>query len=218
MSIEILDLPCVGLETLRFDPIVPKSVNRMIGRRTEGRRYGTPYWVAEYLSPSQKLGSFGEVDAFLARLESGAVFRACDTSRQRPIAYAGAPLSGTRAGGGAFDGRGHLSAIANPHTITVQQLPAAFQLRPGDAVELRMSALVTSLHRITAEAQANGSGTVTLAVHPAIDTQNITAGGTLRARFERPSCIMQLAGFEAPRRRGGRSQSFSAQEVFFYEP
>lgn len=212
---EILDLPCVGIHTDRFDPVRPSSLNRMEGRRTERRSFGTAYWHADYTAPSGRLPAMGEMDSFLMALENGAVFRAYDTSRQRPIAYAGAPLSGSRAGGGAFDGTAALDQIVDARTVVVSTLPAGFQLRAGDYLGIEKSASEVSLHRVTADVAANGSGEATIAILHPLDTGIFTTADTVR--LEGPFCLMQCTGFSAGRRRMDRQIAFSAEEVFFYE-
>lgn len=214
--VTIVDLPTIiGWEKCNFDPVVPRSKDRMEGRRTEGLRIGQPYWRASYGPGWLDLLDYGRMDAFIMQAgDGGEVFRAYDVFRPRPMRHdTGLPLSGNRAAGGAFDGTATLAAIVNPLTISVSGLPAAFRLSKGDYVELRKGN-ASSLHRITDDAIATAGGTVTLSIRYALDTQNF--GLTSQVRFEKPSCLMQIdpGSYDAEKSRTSRRPSFTAEEVF----
>lgn len=202
-------LPSLPWREFELKPIDPASVNRMVGRRTERRAFGTPYWVArchsDFLEPHQ----YGEADAFeMLSSSRGALVLAHDVFRPRPIEAGQAPLSWTP----------NLGSITNGgRTVTVSGVGPGFQFRRGDYVEFRMSALVRSLHRIVADAQANGSGTVTLSIMFALDTQHFSTQAAVS--FEKPSTVMMIdpGSFSAPKGWGSRQVSFSMTEVFHYE-
>lgn len=212
----IIDLPnIVGWEECSFDPIVPRSVDRMEGRKTEGVRLGQAYWTATYKPGRLGFLDFGKMDAFMMQAgDNGEVFRAYDVFRPRPIRHDNnQPLSGNRAGGGAFDGTATLASIIDPLTISVSGLPAAFMFSNGDYVELRKGT-ASSLHRIKSAAIANGAGVVTLSILYALDTQNFDI--TSQVRFEKPSCLMQIDpnSYDGKKSKASRRPSFSAAEVF----
>jgi hypothetical protein len=136
--------------------------------------------------------------------------------RQRPIAHDdGSPLSGTRAGGGAFDGTATLQSITDSRTVVVSGLPASFQFRAGDYVEFAGSASVVSLHRIQEDAQADALGVVTLSIKYSLDLQHFTTASVVN--FEKASCLMQIdpGSYSGPKSWADRKPSFSATEVFF---
>lgn len=212
----IIDLPdIVGWEECKFDPIVPRSVDRMEGRKTEGVRLGQAYWTATFTPGRLGFIDFGKMDAFMMTCgDGGEVFRAYDAFRPRPIRHnSGQPLSGNRAAGGAFDGTATLTTIVDPVTITVSGLPAGFMLSKGDYVELRKGAQ-SSLHRIVQAVNANGAGVVTLTIRYALDTQNFDL--TSQVRFEKPSCLMQIvpSSYDGKKSKASRRPTFSAEEVF----
>lgn len=218
----VIDLPAIrGWKQCAFDPIRPAFVSQMQGRRTERIATGTPYWVASYESVHLTYEDFGKVDAFRMLADAGAVFKAYDPMRMRPIAYDkhdGRPLSGTKAGGGAFDGTATLSGVINATQIVVSGLPVGFKVLPGDYLSIQKSALVVSLHRVVSAAQANGFGVLTVSILHPLDTQHFTSGQTVH--FEKPYCLMQVdpSSWSLPKPAiGERSISFSAQEVFFYD-
>ncbi len=120
-----------------------------------------------------------------------------------------------RQGGGAFNGDAVLQSITSSAAIVVAGLPAGFKLSPGDYVELRMSQLVRSLHRIVENATANASGVVSLSIMFGLDTQHFTTAASVH--FEKPSCVMTIdpGSVAAPKSWAGREASFSATEMFF---
>lgn len=187
----------------------------MLGRRTETLLRGTPYWVATYAAGKLTAAEAALFDAFNMLASDGGVFAGYDPHRPRPIAYAGAPLAGVKAGGGGFNGDAVLQSITNPKTIVVNGLPAGFTLSIGDYVEVRKSPLVRSLHRVTAPATANGAGVVTLSIRFALDTQTFAAGNTVH--FEKSACIMEVdeGSFSLPKSWPVSNVQFTATELFF---
>ncbi|TKT79966.1 hypothetical protein [Aquamicrobium sp. LC103] len=216
----VFTLPELGFQQVRFDLIVPENLNRMEGRFTEGQVFGTPYWVTELRYGHLEPLPYGKADAFVRRVTTrGGVFRACDIFRSRPIEHDdgnGTPLSGTRAGGGAFDGTATLQSITNSRTVVVSGLPPLFQFREGDYAEFRRSANVVALHSLEADARASSSGVVTLSLDPAYDAQNFPVSGTT-VNFEKASCLMKIepGSYSGQKSQQDRSPSFSAAEMFF---
>lgn len=219
MAPTIIALPAVGWREVRFDASVPRDSEQMEGRRTEAQRFGTPWWRAVYTTSALTQAQFGLVEAFIMQAgDNGEVFRAYDAARPRPIDYETPnhdPLSGVRAGGGAFDGTATLESITNSRQVAISGLPAHFQLRAGDYVEFAMSASLISLHRLIADAQAGSGGTVTLNFRYGLDTEHFTPAATVN--FEKPACLMQVDpdSYSTSKVLVDRSASFSAQEVFF---
>jgi len=209
-------LPAVGWKECTFDPVQPRSINRMEGRRTESQIFGTPYWRASYQATWLDKAKFGLIDAFMMQAgDDGETFLGYDVFRPRPTAMdTGNPLSGTKAGGGAFNGSAVLQTITNSRTVIISGLPAGFILSPGDYIEFRMSALARSLHRIIAPAVANSSGVVTLSIRHGLDTQNFTTASVVN--FEKPSCTMQIDpdSYSGAKSWSNREPSFTATEVF----
>lgn len=207
MTIPIFDMPALGFNQTDFDLVVPRSVNRMEGRRTESRLFGTPYWQGSWqivpLTPAQA----GKADAWIRKvLARGGVLKAYDTSRPRPVESGLTQLTWTPS---------LTSITSGGQTIGISDVAANFQFREGDYVAFRMSDLVVSLHSIAADAKANGVGVVSLIIDPALDTQHFTTSAV--PIFEKPYCLMQPAEWKASKPVYGSTPSFSAQEVFFYE-
>lgn len=214
--VTVIDLPAVDWAPGSFDPVQPRDVSRMEGRRTEAQAYGTPYWVARYTAALLNERDYGLMDAFMMRAGDGQeCFRGYDPFRARPIAWGNdKPLTGTRAAGGAFDGTATITA-RTASTLTLSGLPALFQFRASDYVEVVKSGSLISLHRIMADVAANGSGIVTLAIRHNLDLGTFTL--PLTANFEKPSCLMQIdpGSYQGQKSWSSRSPLFSATEVFF---
>lgn len=217
--VDPVPLPKVGFRAGPFDPIQPRDTNRMEGRRTEGQKFGTPYWVAKYQTTSLTDAEFGLVEAFMMSAgDNGETFLGYDVTRPRPILHDDAahnPLSGVKAGGGAFNGDASLLSILNPLLIQVGGLPIGFRLSPGDYVEVRRSPLVRSLHRVSAATMSDGAGTCIIPIKFALDVQTFTLPCTVH--FEKPSCVMQIdpGSYSAPKELITREASWSATEMFF---
>ncbi len=214
---EILALPDIaGWQTLEFDPVRPRWIDRMQGRKTESTIAFQPWWRATYRAPFVDRRDYGRLDAFMMRAgDMGEVFRGHDPERPRPMAHdAGVPLSGVRAGGGAFDGTATLAAIASATGVMITGLPALFELREGDYVEFRMAPLLVSLHRIVADATADAEGAVTLAIRYGLDLEHFTTAALVN--FEKPSCLMQIEAGTWQGNKGHfqRNPSFDAAEAF----
>ena len=213
---EIISLPPIGWRECSFDPVRVRNTNRMEGRRTESQSSGTPYWKATYRATYLSKEDFGVMDAFMMQAgDGGEVFLGCDVFRPRPMAMdTGSPLSGTKAGGGAFNGDCFLQAITGTTQLNLGGLPAAFKFSIGDYVELRMSILKRSLHRIIAPATSDNNGFATLEVRYPVDRQHFTASATVH--LEKPSCTMQIDpdSYSAAKSWSSREPSFSATEVF----
>jgi hypothetical protein len=209
MTTPVFDISLDRFNQVSFRLIVPKNSNRMQGRRTEARLFGTPYWRAEYQFTNLFFEESGRADAWLRKVDSrGGVFRAYDAHRPRPIRAGKTPLTWTP----------NLSSITNGgRTVAITGVGASFQFKEGDYVAFKRASsdLMVSLHSIAADANANGSGNVTLQLDPAIDTQHFTAVNS-NPIFEKPYCLMQIEDYSSQKGLITAAPSFSAQEVFFY--
>ena len=206
----------IGFEVSDLVQIVPKDVSRMEGRRVEEAMGATPYWTASYSSSILKKSQVPALDVWLMKAaRPGNVFLAFDLERPRPRAHSSGVLSGVKAvGGDPFNGAANLAAITNSQQVTVDGLPADFQLSVGDYVSFKMSEFVRSLHMITDAAVADSSGTVVLGFLQGLDLQHFGVGAVVD--FEKPAAVMSVKGNpRVPRGAGIRRVSFAAEEVFF---
>jgi hypothetical protein len=211
----IVALPEIDWYAVEFTPVQVRQTDRMEGRRTEDLIVPGTWWRASYQAEHLDRRAFGQLDAFVMTAGAGALFRAYDPERPRPMAQDnGQPLSGLRAGGGAFDGTATLQTIVSPTQIIVSGLPDGFQLWTGDYFELAMAPLLVSLHRVTADATANAGGTVTLNFRHALDLQHFTTAAIVN--FEKPACLMRVdpGSYSAAKTNRDRRPAFSAQEMF----
>lgn len=212
----LVDFAALPFAEFEMRAINTRVTSPMTDRASETADFGTPYWrlVSAVTGPLLD-AEIDEAETFLqAASRGGACFACHDVYRPRPRAYGSAPLTGTRAGGGAFDGTATLLLVDDSRTITVSELPAGFEVNKGALVEIRKTTFTRSLHRVMAPAVASAGGVVTLSIDFALDTGVFTAANSI-VNFEKPACIMQLQpGFSMPKRRGARVASFTAQEVF----
>jgi hypothetical protein len=213
----VLAFPDLPFAQFDMRQVNTRLTNAMLGRKTESADFGTPYWrlyaaQTPYLSDAQ----IDTADVFFTLASKGGNVFAChDYYRQRPRAYGQVPLSGTKAGGGSFNGAAVLSSVTDSRTIVVSGLPAAFALNAGCLIEINKSSTVRSLHRVMADATANGSGVVTLTIDFPLNTSVFTSANST-VQLEKPSCLMMLdIGWSVPKGWNERVASFTATEVFF---
>ncbi|WP_420406907.1 hypothetical protein [Hoeflea sp.] len=213
----VLALPALRFVEFDMQPVNARVRSAMLGRATESADFGTPYWRLNAAQTNALTDAeIDEADAFFTEASKGGNVFAChDYYRQRPRAYGSDPLSGVKAGGGAFDGSAELTTVTDSRTIVVSGLPDSFEVNRGCLVEVNKSSTVRSLHMVMADATANGSGVVTLTIDFPLNTTVFTAANST-VQFEKPSCLMMLdEGWSLPKARGSRRASFSAVEVFF---
>lgn len=210
-----ISLPAIPWSQVDFMPVSPESVNRMEGRRTEAQAFGTTYWTAKYATGSLLPSQSGLFDAFIMMAGArGSHFLAYDAWRPRPIAMdKKAPLSGTKAAGGAFNGDCFFQSVSAT-SLSLGGLPAGFVFSPGDYIEVRKNVFMRSLHRIMQAATASAGGFATVQIMYPLDTQNFNA--TCTGHLEKPSCVMMIdpGSVQSAKSLDNRETSFSATEVF----
>lgn len=184
-------------------------------RRTETADFGTAFWTLTARTGGMTISKTDLMEDFLFRASRGGASFVCpDLFRKRPRAYGETALSGVKAiGGAAFNGSAAVQTITNSRSVTVSGLPNGFILKRGDLIEFANSALVRSLHRITADVTSGAGGTAAVAFEPPLDTGIFTTSSTVQ--FEMPSCVMRLSDYDLPKSAGAGQASFSATEAFF---
>lgn len=213
-----LPLPSgIKFEEYIFRPVRPRDVSRMVGRRTEAADFGTPYHTLSAATVWLEDEQYDEMEAWLADVtDGGGLFLAYDVFRPRPRAYGLEPLSGTRHGGGAFDGTATLTTVTSAREVVVSNLPTSFAINRMARIGFRRSALVRSLHSVS-ETVVAANGVATVKFRYGLDPMFVPSGTTVD--FEKPACVMMLdPNFDPPKAWNGRRVSFTAEEVFFSEP
>lgn len=211
-----LSLPSsIGFTEYDLSPVRTKDMAMMEGRRSEEAESGTPYWTLSATTGHLENSQYDELQAWLMDVsDGGGCFLAYDVFRPRPRAYGDVPLSGMRAGGGAFDGTATLDARTNARQATVSGLPAGFVINRGCNIGFRRSSLIRSLHVVTKAVTANASGVAVVEFRYGLDAMFVPTGTTVD--FEKPACVMTLdPGFATPKAWGSRRVSINAQEAFF---
>lgn len=171
------------------------------------------YWQVEGLStPVLSRADKQALDAFFAKLGGGQVAALLyDPEKAFPLAYAETGWTGLTVAGGSdpFDGTANLYAITDVNTVTVNSLPASFELTEGDHIGFVKSGRY-SLHLITDTVTGETGGNVDLSVSPPVPSY-ITAGAD--AVFEKPRGEFIVSTGSISRARGVNPQpvSFSAR-------
>lgn len=131
------------------------------------RDLGATIWGVDFQSTKVRLTDYYVLKSWIDLLEGGTQpFYCHDVRRCRPRAYATGMTGLTRAGGGSFDGTCKLSTVAADNkTVTLNTLPASFKFTTGDYFAFDYGG-VRALHRVMADATANGSGVVSVEVRP----------------------------------------------------
>lgn len=213
-----LALPAsIGFEEFDLSPVRTRDASAMEGRRTETADSVTPYWKLSASTQYLEDAPYDEMDTWLTEAsDGGQCFLAYDIFRPRPRAYGSSPLSGTKHGGGAFDGTATLDTVTSPREVVISGLPSTFAINRGARIGFRRSALIRSLHTVV-EAVTAVAGVATVKIRYGLDAMFVPTGTAVD--LEKPACVMQLdPGFSAPKAWSGRRVSFSANEVFFSEP
>lgn len=188
-----------SMQRLELDPFT--SSNQLYGGKTQGRQFAEPRWRGYFRTVElYNATTLREWEAWLDSLD-GAVrtFLAHDERYPFPQNYpesaagAGDGFTGLdRAGGGAFDGTGAISALSG-NSITLTQLPATtFALKAGDMLGLVESPYY-GLYRLLEDVTSNGSGVASVNVRPSVNPVGATLFTTAATyNLIRPKCVMTL--------------------------
>lgn len=192
-------MPAAGAARQTFEPSRVDYETGTAGGRTYGVTAGFPRWRAEWtLGAGMGTLQSDEWRAFIASLKGASrEFFGRDVERPYPRLYPNGFAGLSRAAGGSFDGTAtswsQTIAADAQCLLTLNGLPAGFQMSMGDYVDFRWTtssqprrALVRSLENAT----ANGSGVLAgLSVEPAIPS--VVPGGAT-ANLANPECVMKL--------------------------
>jgi hypothetical protein len=148
---------------------IVQSGQRTVGGAVAPIDYAEPFWSSSYKTPSLNRAQIDEWEAWLDSLRgSTRLFWATHPEKLFPRAYRNSGWGAlTRATvGGAFPGWTNLVAIGNStdgqrDLITIGSgsttLPALFDLRPGDLINIDRPLGRRSLHRVTNGENAGGN-------------------------------------------------------------
>ncbi|MEM6381081.1 MAG: hypothetical protein AAF739_00270 [Pseudomonadota bacterium] len=202
-------MPTFGTQEGEFRAVRPLQVSRSEGRQTASLESYYRFWIARYTIVPLTDQQAWELSVFLS---DRAPFVATHPKKPRPLAYRSAPLSGTRAAGGAFNGDAVLNSLADRASPEISGLPANFIFTKGDLVEFRQSDTVRSLHMVSTAITGNSSGVVTLPLDYPIPS-DFTTSATVH--LERPGCVMTITSdTQGVQPTVNRGFGFDAEEVF----
>jgi hypothetical protein len=189
----------VRFEIERVDYAAPEASGRQGGVQA-----GWPLWSARYELDRSDPDSADLWQAFFDRMR-GRIrrFYAIDPKRRMPKLYrfgfAGLVRAGTAT---AFDGTAtswSQAIDANGNALmTVNGLPAGFQISVGDMIGLRWDAagfgagnmMRRTIARAVLATNATGAGQAQVTIEPPINTALVPAGAI--AHFNNPAAVMQL--------------------------
>ena len=209
MAIDPVALPSVGYNMMSLTLTDTKGLSQMRGRRTESVEQGSPYWTGDFVGVALTREDDRLLDAFIGDMQrAGATFLATDIHFCRPITYPTVSLYP-----GSFVGTGDIDTVVSGRELDLSGFAIGTELKRGDRIEIYQSALKRSLHRITTDVTADGSGLATVLISPALNTDVFNASDTFNV--ELPACVMEMNGFELPKTNGKRVYRFSGVEVFY---
>lgn len=193
-----------GIARVRFDiQRVDYAAPEASGRQG-GVQAGFPLWIARYELDRSDPDSADLWQAFFDRMR-GRIrrFYAVDPKRRMPKLYrfgfSGLVRAGTAT---AFDGTATswsqaIDSLGNA-ALTLNGLPAGFQISVGDMIGLRWDAagfaagnmMRRTIARAVLPATATGAGQAQVTVEPPLNTALVPAGAI--AHFNDPAAVMQL--------------------------
>lgn len=174
-----------------FEPGWRQELSRTAGGVTYVKDLGSPLWSAAYQTKTLRPNELDEWRARLDSLENGMqTFKGYSLSRCFPIAYP----NGSWPTGALFDGvSAAVAAVGdNNKSLQVDGLPAAFQFRVGDMLQVQHGSdpVRYDLHRVQESAAADGTGeTGSFEVRPHL-WPGVAVGNAVSVM--RPWCLMQI--------------------------
>ncbi|PWJ75293.1 hypothetical protein C7441_12176 [Pseudaminobacter salicylatoxidans] len=164
-----------------FDLLWRQEQSRQANGVTRVKDFGSPLWRGTFQSRSMRPNELDEWRARLDAMENGLQqFRARSLSRCYPMAYP----NGT--GMGTVSAAAINTINANRKSITVKGLPAGFQWRVGDMLQIG----TRNLHRIQEAAAAGGTGvTGAFEIRPPLWPETAVNDPVTVVR---PSCLMTV--------------------------
>lgn len=193
-------MPSAGPAQQVFEPQRPNFETAEAGGALFGIAAGVKRWRGEWTLGRALSGTLSdEWRAFIGSLDGAArAFLGREFGRTFPRLYPNGFTGLTRAGGGAFDGS--LTSWSQTITadsqalMTLNGLPAGFQVSIGDLIDFRWTTLSTArrhLVRAQEAATANGSGVIAnLTVDPPIHVLVVPVDAV--AHLDDPACVMRL--------------------------
>lgn len=162
---------------------------RTRGGEVQAVEFGQAFWRAEWMTPrSLTTEQMLDLKAWFDSMEGGVVnsFLAHDFANEYGINY---PI-----GFSPFNGIAGVSSVA-ARLLTITGLPVSHVLKRGDYVSLVQSGRY-SLHRITGNITANGSGVAaSVPVTPPVDTDLFTTSATVNLAKPLGEFVPELGSF-----------------------
>lgn len=185
-------MPAIGFGSQSFELVHQTVVAPTRGGQLTSVELGPARWRGEWQTNTLPEVDFHAYRAWLSSLRgSGRSFYGQDRMHRFPTNYPNGFTGLTRAGTAtAFDGTAtSWSVDATRATLTLNGLPAALALLPGDYVGFSWSTTKRALVRILEAVTANGSGVAVFDVEPSVPA--LVPGGAV-ATLADPTCLMRI--------------------------
>ncbi|MDQ2083084.1 hypothetical protein RA307_23100 [Xanthobacteraceae bacterium Astr-EGSB] len=172
------ELPIVGLS---FTPSPMIELSALRSGRQIAKELGPTLWRATWRTAKMTDTEAGIVRSWYDTLLSLEAFLGYDKLREYPLAYKRG-FAGLTVGSNPFAGTCTLAGVASDNLqVSLSALPIGLVLSRGDYLAFDYGTDSRALHRCSAAATANGSGTLTIEVRPHVRT-GWTAGATVALR------------------------------------
>lgn len=206
--------PNIQIESLemRMDAFVSRTTS--VGGKIFSTQRGRPKWRATLQTVPLTRSQSQELEAWWTdQLVGMNTTLLSNAEKAYPVRYPNGFAGLTRATGGAFDGTATTSSLT-PTTIGLQGLPANFVLEAGDLVGLEEAGRY-GLFQLKSAATAIASGTLTIDVHPQINTTAFSLAAT--ANFASPllEMVVDPGSFQGPRTARPQPVRFSLSQVSY---
>ncbi len=168
-------MPIFGIASVeKFELENVDSVNDLISGAAHATEIAPPYWEMTVSTTNMTVWSdrYQSWRAFLdERLGQKVPALFHDPKKPYPITYRKTRFAGMVKAGTAtpFVGLGEVDSFTDRRHIVISSLPAGFILKKTDLVQFQKGDYA-SLHRLTADVTANGSGIATITVEPRVPT------------------------------------------------
>lgn len=204
--------PDIGIAgvSLMPDPRVDRT--ETTGGKVSVSQRGLPKWQLSIETHKMERAEFQKLSAWWNGQYGGMNnFTISHPERPFPLAYRNGFGGLEKATGGAFDGTAAVNALV-ANSITVQGLPAGFELTQGDPVGLVESGKY-GFYEVGQDVVANGDGIAVIVPQPMIWTTVFTVAA--QVNFARALVEMKIDqnSFTGQRRRQRMPASFSARQV-----
>lgn len=204
--------PDIGIAGVDLMPDYRTQSTETVGGKDSVSQRGAPKWVLSIETDRMDRAEFQRLSAWWNGQRGGLNrFLISHPERPFPLAYRNGFDGLQKAAGGAFNGLASLNALA-ANTVTVQGLPAGFELGEGDPFGL-VEDEKYRIFEVGQDVVADASGIAVIVPLPFVPVTVFTVAA--QVNFARALVEMKIdpKSFTGQRRRQRMPASFSARQV-----